>query len=225
MNARHRVARQAGHINTLLIPLIACILLLLGAIGFGAWAFSGRQDFKNNVDQKITTAVDVAVEQTKSEDEARFAEEEKYPLKPYAGPSQFGSVRLEYPKTWSGYVINQDSGSTPVSWYLHPNVVPSVNERTNAFALRVEVVSTPYDRSLESFDSAVENGKAAVKPYKLPKVQDVIGARVDGEISGELQGSMVLLPLRNMTLKIWTESSRFQDDFDKIILPNVSFSP
>ena len=44
---------QRGAINALLIPLILVIVFFLGAAGFGYWAFSERQDYKNNSDAKV----------------------------------------------------------------------------------------------------------------------------------------------------------------------------
>lgn len=207
----------------LLVSLIVSLVFLAAAGGFGVWAYLERQDYKYNSDQKAAEAAEESAAAQQVEDEARFVEEEKYPLKPYVGLSQFGSVRLEYPKTWSGYVINKGSGQTPISWYMHPNVVPDVS--SNIFALRVEVVDTPYSDSVSGFDNDAEKGAVTVKPYKLPKVDTVVGSRVDGEINRDIQGSLILLPLRNMTLKIWTESPDYVADFDKIVLPTITFSP
>ena len=93
---------EVGAINALLLPLILAVLVLFGAIGFGAWAFSSRQDYKNNVEAKIAAAVaDAKVVEGKRKD-AVFAEESKNPLKAYNGPSAYGSVTINYPKTWSG---------------------------------------------------------------------------------------------------------------------------
>jgi hypothetical protein len=36
---------------------------------------------------------------------------------------------------------------------------------------------------------------------------------------------MVILPLRNTTLKLWTESEQYKGDFNDLILANASFSP
>jgi hypothetical protein len=36
---------------------------------------------------------------------------------------------------------------------------------------------------------------------------------------------MVVLPLRSQTVQIWTEGTQYVDDFNKLILPNFSFSP
>lgn len=209
----------------MLISLIACAVLLIAAAVFGGWAFMERQDYKDNSDQKAAAAVEAAVAQTRAEEAEKFAEEEKNPLKPYVGPSQFGAVRLEYPKTWSTYVVNRDGGGTPVQWYLHPGVVSDISDRDNVYALRVEVANESYDRALARFDSIVTRGEATVQPYALPEVPDSIGSRVDGEIVRGKQGSMVILPLRNMTLKIWTESPDYLNDFNDIILPNARFSP
>jgi hypothetical protein len=38
-------------------------------------------------------------------------------------------------------------------------------------------------------------------------------------------GILVLLPMRDKTLKIWTESTAYFTDFNTYILPNLTFSP
>jgi hypothetical protein len=217
--------QEGGYINKLLLSLIGVSVLFVGVTGFGVWAFLGRQDYKNNSDQKVAAAVQETVEQTQAEEAERYAEESKEPLKPYTGPSQYGSIRVEYPKTWSAYVINRDQGNQPVEWYMHPNVVPDISDRDNAYALRIELVSQSYDRELRRFDGAVRNDTVRVRPYTLPNVEDIVGSRIDGEVVRGKQGRMIMLPLRDQTLKIWSESTDFLPDFEKHILPNLSFSP
>lgn len=230
LRAKHNSATissmdQRGRINSLLISLIACGLLLLATLAFGAWAYSGRQDYKDNSDQKVAAAVEQAITKTRQEEAEKFAEEAKNPLKAYSGPSQFGGVKIQFPKTWSTYVINKDGGNTPISWYFHPNIVPDTSNRDNAYALRVEVVDQTYDRTLGRFNSAAEQGDVTVQPYSLPKVPGVIGSRINGEVENDKQGSMILLPLRNLTLKVWTESPDYLNDFNDIILKGATFSP
>jgi hypothetical protein len=53
----------------------------------------------------------------------------------------------------------------------------------------------------------------------------VTGVRVDGQIADNIQGSMIILPLRDKTQEIWTESNSFLPDFNNNILPNLTFSP
>jgi hypothetical protein len=38
-------------------------------------------------------------------------------------------------------------------------------------------------------------------------------------------GTMVLLPMRDKTLEIWTESNDYLNDFNTYVLPNMTFAP
>lgn len=216
---------QEGSINMLLIPLIAVVLLLLGAAYFGYWAYSSRQDYKDHSDQKSAAAVTAALKTEDAKKDAQFAQEEKDPLKTYNGPAAYGSLIVRYPKTWSGYVNEDSNGQTNVDGYFYPGVVPDTQSQTSNFALRVQVVSQSYSSVLQTFGTYITAKKLTSTPYSLPKVPSVVGVRLDGQIGLNKQGSMIVLPLRSETLKIWTESSQFMDDFNNNILPNLRFSP
>lgn len=222
-----RSRSEFGYMNALAVPLLVIVLLFVGTLGFSIWAFMGRQDYKDNSDQKAAAAAQAATVATQTEDAAKFAEETKNPLKTFVGPSDFGSVTFQYPKTWSGYVIQETvaGGDLPLDGYFHPDVVPNVDLPTSVFALRVSVVSEPYSEVLESFSSLVEDGKVTVSPYKLAKVDGVVGSRIEGELAQNKRGSMVIFPLRNVTLKVWTETDQYLGDFNTYVLPNLSFSP
>jgi len=215
---------QKGAISALLISLILAVLLLFGALGFGFWAFSGRQDYKNNVDQKVATAVSAAQSQQQATDAKQYTEDAKNPLKKYVGPADYGSVTLQYPKTWSGYVVTAN-GSNPLDAYFQPDIVPNVTDPNNAFALRVQIISQPYDQVVQQFESQVQQKTATLSPYSLPKVPSVIGSRIDGTIATNMQGAVVILPLRNVTLQVSTQAQVYVNDFNNIILPNLSFTP
>lgn len=214
-----------GEINALLIPLILVVLLFFGAGGFGYWAFMSRQDYKNNVDQKINAAVAVSDQQVSTAKDQQFAQEEKNPLKTYTGPEAFGTLKVQYPKTWSAYVAEEDSSNTPIDGYFYPDVVPDITNQSTAFALRVQVEQQSYDQILQNYQSNVEAKTVSATPYALPNVPKVVGVLLTGAIQPQKQGSMVVLPLRNQTLEIWTESAAFSDDFNNIILKNFTFSP
>jgi hypothetical protein len=216
--------KQAGFISSLLIALIATVVLFLVAAGFGAWAFGSRSDYKLNSDKKVAAAVKTAKESTRQEDDAIHAEQDKNPLKTHVGPDAFGSVAVQYPKTWSAYVI-ENGNAVPMNDYFHPDVVSDTSKATNAYALRVQIVQSSYGNVMSQYNGLVVAKKVTVTPYKLPKVPSVVGSRVDGQITSQKQGSMIVLPVRNMTLQISTESSDFENDFNNIILPNLTFSP
>ncbi|MET0779305.1 MAG: hypothetical protein ABWY71_00570 [Candidatus Saccharimonadales bacterium] len=215
---------QAGFINGLLIALIACGLLLLVFVGFGAWAYGSRQDYKLNSDKKSATAAAAVKEQTQQADAIIYAEQAKNPLKTHVGPDAYGAITVQYPKTWSAYVI-ENGNAVPMNDYFHPDVVPDTGKTTNAYALRVQVVQSTYSQVMTQYQSLAVTKKVTVAPYKLPKVPSVVGSRVDGQITAQKQGTMIVLPLRNVTLTISTESQDFENDFNNIILPNLTFSP
>jgi len=216
---------QRGAINVLLIPFILVLVFFLGAAGFGVWAFMSRQDYKNNSDQKASAAAAQQKTVTQTADAAQYAEDIKKPFDTYIGPAAYGNITVNYPKTWSAYVVENDKGGFPVNGYFHPGFVPSTTDQTNNFALRVQLSQTAYSGVVQQFNASLQTGKVTIQPYKLPKVPSVVGVRIEGQITAQKQGVMIVLPLRNMTLQIWTESSSFKPDLDTNILPNLSFIP
>jgi len=220
-----KITQQGGYINVVLIALIICSVLLASVGGFAVWAFTERDRYKNHSDEEVAKAQALTKEETQAEDAAKYAEEAKNPLKTYVGPAAFGSVTMQYPKTWSAYIIQNEKGANPINGYFMPDIVPNVGEDENSFALRIEVVSQSYEKVLNQYNNEAKAGEITVKAYELPKVPDVIGARIDGQIDRKKQGTLIILPVRNMTLRVWTESNDFKPDLDNIILPNLSFSP
>ncbi|QQS17971.1 hypothetical protein IPL68_04945 [Candidatus Saccharibacteria bacterium] len=214
---------ERGSVITLVSIILLC-LFLVGALGFGSWAYMGRQDYKKNVDAKIKVAVAKNTKEVQLKDAADFAEASKQPLKPYTGPESFGSVKINYPKTWSAYVVTT-AGGQPLDAYFNPDFVPSASDQKSVFALRVQIVSSTYSQTLTQFQGLQKQGKVTVAPYALPKTPTQVGVRIDGQLTPTKQGSMVVLPVRDKTLKLWIESNQFVTDFNNIILPNASFSP
>lgn len=208
----------------LIIALVFSVLLLMSAAGFGIWAYTSRADYKNNSDKKSNEAVEIAIQKESSRKDKEFTEAEKNPLKKYQGPPEYGTVDLSYPKTWSAYVVDQDKGSTPLDAYFHPNFVPGVQSGT-AFALRIKVTSQPYSQELKKFESDAKSGKVKISAFTAKNVPGTVGSRIDGEINSGQQGSLILLPLRDKTLFVSTESQQYIGDFNSIILANLKFVP
>ncbi len=219
-------SNERGELNILLVPVILLGVLFVAAASFGVWAYTSRQDYKNNSDQKSAVAVEANKKVVQAEDAKTYAEAAKQPLKTYAGSEAYGSLKLTYPKTWSGYVVTSDSGGgTPLDAYFNPDVVPNISGRDSTFALRVQILSQSYADALNSYSTYIRQGKATATPYKLPKVPSVVGTRIEGQLTYNKQGSVVILPVRDKTMKLWIESGTYKADFDNNILPNTSFSP
>lgn len=213
-------ANQHGYLNVLLVPLIMAAVFLLIAIGFGVWSFAGREDYKKNSDQKSDAAVAVAVQRTKSDKDNEFVQKEKEPLKSYAGPAQYGSINLRYPKTWSVYADEQPE---KLSLLMQPDVVSS--NASTPYSLKIEVMETAYAQVITQLDNDIKQGKLRASAFSLAKVPDVLGLRVDGQITQKKTGSAIYLPLRDSTIIISAEAPDKVQDLNNIILPNLQFTP
>jgi hypothetical protein len=225
----HWAMKQSSQSGTVAVVVTIVLLAtaLVGALGFGAWAFAGRSDYKNNSDAKAAAAADKAVKEAGVKKDAEFAEKEKSPYRTYNGPAAFGSVQLTYPKTWSAYVIEKaDNASLPVDGYFNVSYVQDTGSK-NPFALRLQVDGAKYEAELASLENQVKTGKGKTTAYRLPKVPSVLGVRFEGVVStsSQKQGVMVMLPMRDKVLKVWTEGTANVSDLNDVILPNLSFVP
>jgi hypothetical protein len=215
---------QDGSANSLLVSAIL-VILLIAALVFGVWSFKGRQDYKNNVDIKVAAAVTVAKQLESTAKDTQFAEAQKSPLKTYTGPQTYGSIVFQYPKSWSGYVDDTGNNSNAlIDAYFSPNLVPSLTSTNSTFSLRVQVSSQSYSQYVQSL-SRSNSSAPAISAYALPKVPGQIGIQLSGTLPDGKQGTMVVLPLRDKTLLIWTDSTQFLSDFNNYILANFNFAP
>jgi len=220
-----RSSEESGF-SVLVVPLLITVLLLIGAVIFGAWAYGKMLGYKNNVNTKVNAAIIVAKQQEASVENAQFAQTEKYPLKTYNSSATYGSVVVKYPNAWSAYVIDDTNNTPYVEGYFYPNVVPDTQSATADFALRIQILQDSYSSVLSSVQSDVQQGLTTVSPYKAPSVPNVVGSEIVGQLpSIGRTGTMVVLPLRTLTLELWTEGPQFVTDFNNIILPNFTFSP
>jgi hypothetical protein len=210
--------------RSFLIPFVVFLVLTLTFSGLFVWAYMGRQDYKNNVTPKINDAVKVAVQQESSRKDNEFIEKEKSPVKTFKGSDTFGGITFNYPKTWSAYVVQSEKSTVPVDAYLHPDVVPDIAGKT-AYALRVRVLDKTYDTHLKSLESKIKQGKITLVAYNPVKQKAVVGARLDGEVNTGQKDHMIILPLRDKTIEISTESDQFKGDFEKIVLDSLNFTP
>lgn len=222
-----------------LVSIVAIIILAIGLIsasGFAFWAYNGRQDYKNNSDKKVAAAVSSAVSQEKDKLQKQFDEQAKLPVLTFTGPLTYGSVTFNYPRTWNGYV-DQNDASNPLKAYFANGLVPAQSTGSSAgvnYALRVDLVSMDYSQVLTSFAQALKKGvltaSAYVPPQMVGKPNVQTSTRLDGQIENSsqnnpIQGSMVVLKVRDKTLKIYTESPSFLSDFNNTILASLTYVP
>ncbi len=212
--------KQSGAVSVFLAVIFG--LLFICSMVFGFWAFAGRQDYKQNVDTKIETAVEVAVQEAATAKDNEFLEKEKLPNQVYSASATFGSLSFNYPKTWSVYSASDSTDKLQL--YFNPGVVPAVSS-SQAYALTVEITDTSYADSVKRLDTLLKNGSVSATAFKPEKVSGVLGLKLNGLLLNKFQGVAVYLPLRDKTMIISTLSQQYFNDFETTILPSMTFAP
>lgn len=217
---------QNGSVVSLGVIIFLVVGLIISLV-FAGWAFSSRQEYKNNADKKTAVAVEAAKKVQADELQKAFAEQEKLPIKTYRGSVTYGTVTYDYPKTWSAYV-DESASSQLINGYFYPGILPSLQSKT-AYALRVELVSSDYASILTKYDSQIKAGGLKASAYTPPKMVGVTnvqpGTRLDGALDPSTNGSMVIIKVRDKTLQVYTQSNDFLNDFNNIVLTSLSFAP
>jgi hypothetical protein len=207
--------------HTAQIVAVIMSVLFTGALAFGVWAFAGMVDNQTNLDEKIAAASTVAVQKAESEKEVEFAAREKNPYKTYTGSATYGSLTFDYPKNWSVFAENSTS-ATILDFYAHPELIPGFKD-TN-FAFRAQIIDKEYADELKSFDAKAKSGKVTVTAFRPDTAPEQLGAIIVGEIDSGKQGTLVLLPQRDKTFRLFTESQDYLNDYANII-KSVTFVP
>lgn len=218
---------KSGKPLSLKLALIALVILVIVLALFGFWAFQQMKDYKYNSDQKSAQAVEQATAEQKTTLETQFAEQEKSPLKSYVSPAAYGSVTIVYPKTWSAYVNEASSGSNVVDGYFYQNYLPSVDDNsTTTYNLRLQIVDGSYQTVVDQFQNQIKQGKVTAVPFTAAAVTGAsTGVRLTGQLTTTKKGAMIIVPLRDKVLKIWTETEAGVADLDTYVIANLTYSP
>jgi hypothetical protein len=91
--------------------------------------------------------------------------------------------------------------------------------------LRFQIIGDSYSNVLGQYASAISQGNLRATPYQPPLVKGAsVGVRLNGQLSANTSGSMVIIPLRNVVLEIWTDNPSAAGDFNNVI-SSLTFSP
>lgn len=212
-----------GAVSPLLPALILATVLFVGTLVFAIGRNSEVNDYKQNMDEKVAAKVAEESKLIDEQKQAEFDEKEKAPYTFWQSPTQYGSIKVGFPKTWSYYLaLDQAAGSRdPIDLYAHPDYVPEIS-KDERYALRITLTSDDYNKVLDEYRKKSEKEGLQIGTVQ---VSNVSGIKVRGNIEKEISGTMVVFPIRDKVLKVWTESQDYESDFDNIILKNLSFIP
>ncbi|MBQ6130684.1 hypothetical protein IJI72_03305 [Candidatus Saccharibacteria bacterium] len=202
-----------------IVIIILLSLLLIGALLLSFYLYTEYRAASTNLDSQIKSAVLDAVKDREDELEAEFAEREKTPNRSFSGPEDYGSLTLEYPKTWSVYVSNDASDGKTFQAYLHPREVPPISDET-IIALRIKIEDSTLETVSKRYASALKKGTVS---SSATSVGGVDATRYDGQITNKLVGSVVIFRIRDKVVTLETDAEAYRDDFNKI-LETVTFN-
>lgn len=202
---------RSGLIKT--ICLIFTSLLAITFLGLFLFMFVQFDTVSTDVEGQIDAAVAKAKNELQTRLETEFAEREKSPFKTFAGPSDFGLLSFEYPKTWNLYISNDASKAEDYHAYFNPGQVNVVNNKT-IMALRVSIINRLTEDVKKEYASKVKSGKLSLSVTQVNKNNvDVY----TGEIDSNRNGIICIFKIRDKTAIIQTDAMIFTEDFYNLL--------
>lgn len=216
-----RSTREIGSVNASIFAIIALVLLVLVFGSFSIWAYMNYMSEKKDVDSKIAEATAAAVLKNSQDLQTKFEKAEQEPMRQFSGPSDYGHLTFDYPKTWSAYQATDVSKGGGVTYqaYLNPVLVPPVSDSTK-FALRITIEQKTYDQSVAAYQKLIQKGDLVSSVYSDG---NLTGTKLVGNFNKDIYGTAVLLKMRDRTLTLRTDGDVFSDDF-AALLKTVTFN-
>ncbi len=216
---------QRGQSSPFLITTIIFVVLAIGfGVGFG-WSYMQMVDYRDNVADKVGVAVEAAKKEQKAADQTQFNEDYKKPNYQFQGPSDYGGVTFDYPKTWSMYVAKDAKDGGDYQAYFFPRTVPPVNNQT-AFSLRVLISNKSYDDILKTYESKIKKGDLTATTLtigKTDKFSGYQGMRINGQFDKTINGSVVIFKIRDKTLQVFVDNQEYIKDFNETVIPSLKY--
>ena len=217
MHMSRKTEMEQGYVNSWMIVAISAIVLFVAAGSAAIWAYLAYSQEKTAVESRMAVASAKAREEQSKADREKFNEEAKNPRIEFVGPEQYGRVSFMYPKTGSVYVAADGGDRGDYKAYLHPVIVPPTNTHSsnqNKFALRLEILNSDFNKTLNQYASLLKKGDLTSSSVEY---NGNTATRIDGAFSKDLRGSVVLMKVRDKTLRFSTDADTFKPDFEAIL--------
>ena len=211
---------KSGLIKTIVIIILSLVSVTF--IGLFIWMFLQFNEVNTDQEGKKAAAVEQAKYEQKEADLKQFAEDEKYPLRAFVGPADYGGLSFKYPKTWSVYVAKDANNGGDYEAYLNPLVVEPVSKDT-INALRVTIRDAGFDAVASEYERVMKQNDSNLTMDSV-EINGITMNRYTGTIPGtELNGIVVIFKIRDKTAVMQTDTVLFKDDFDSL-LETVEFN-
>lgn len=198
------------------IILIVVCLIAAAAIVFAVIFFMQYNELKANYDSDKGLAVAQAVKEQEDADNASFAEREKLPYYSFTGPSDYGSISFQYPKTWSVYVESDGTNNSDYKAYFRPSQVDPIKNKDSRYALRFSILNRQYTSVQTTYESKVKSGKLTSSMFNADENR-ISGIKYEGEIDSNINGVVVLIKVNDKTAIFQMDADVYRTDFETLL--------
>jgi len=208
------VKRDTTLIETVIL-IIVC-LIAAAAIVFAVIFFMQYNELKTNYDTEKSLEVEKAKKEQADLDNASFEEREKLPNYHFTGPSDYGSISFEYPKTWSLYIESDGTNNSDYKAYFSPAQVNPLKDKNSRYALRFSILNRQYDTVQKTYESKVKSGKLTSSMFTADD-NTVSGIKYEGELETNMNGIVVLVKVNDKTALFQMDADVYRGDFETLI--------
>ncbi len=205
--------------NTTLIETIILVVVCLiaaAAIVFAVIFFMKYNELNTDFESKKSLEVAKAVKEQEDKDNASFTEREKLPYYSFTGPSDYGSISFQYPKTWSVYVDSDGTNNSDFKAYFRPSQVDPIKNKDSRYALRFSILNRQYDTVQKTYQTKVTSGKMTASVFNADD-NNITGLRYEGEIEKDINGVVVLVKVNDKTAVFQMDAEVYRTDFETLL--------
>lgn len=185
---------------------------------FGVLAVIAYRDnayINQNHDTLVASAQKQSATDQKKLDDDAYHKANEEPFRLYTATSVDGSFQLQIPKNWSIYANHSTSGQAQLDLSSDPDVVDVTTGAVNSHAFKLQLLRRSLADVLSTLDAKVKKKKLASTPVT---VSGISGTKYTGAIDDQhSNGILIVIPVRDKTMTLSVENSRYQDEFAKIV--------
>lgn len=214
------VATNASDKKSLIETIILVVVCLIAAIAIviAVVFFMQYNELKTNYDSDKGIAVAEAVKAQEDADIEKFKEESKLPYAKFTGPSDYGSLSFEYPKTWNVYVNSDGSENTDYEAYFRPGQVDPIDKETSRYGLRFQILNRQITSIQPDYENRVKDGSLTSSVFSAGSGSTALtGTRYEGSIDEKIRGVVILIKINDKTAIFQTDADSYRADFDKLV--------
>lgn len=207
--------KKNGSLLETIILVVVC-LIAAGAIVVAVIFFMRYHELQTSYESDL--ALEVAeVEKTKQEEiNAAVKDYADKQTTEFTGPSDYGSISFQYPKSWNVYVDNDGSKNSDYKSYFSPNVVSPINDSDSRYALRFFIYNRSYEDVSRTYNEKTKNGELSSSVFSADG-GNITGMRYEGMVDNDINGVIILIKVNDKTVELRTDSASYRANFDALV--------